>query len=67
MSDYPEQLLPDYWWCAFHKEVHRGPIESWGMEHRMDLHPVFAKIRPVESDRLSGLVPGGSCREQPSR
>lgn len=41
-----ELNLHDYWWCEYHVEVHRGPLTSWGIDHRNYLHPVVAKASP---------------------
>lgn len=33
--------LPQVWYCTEHSEIHQGWLESFSMEHRMELHPVF--------------------------
>lgn len=42
---WPEQRIPDGWWCDEHNEIHVGKLTDWTMEHREQLHPLYAHRR----------------------
>lgn len=50
--------LPETWFCTHHHEIHLGEIESWTMDHRTHLHPVFAEINQ-EREREEVPMLGG--------
>lgn len=39
------ERLQGYWWCDYHDEIHVGELDSWTMEHRKDLHPLWVGRR----------------------
>ena len=38
------ERVENAWWCDLHQDVHLGEIQSFNMEHRMGLHPMYAHV-----------------------
>lgn len=39
------ERLQGYWWCDYCGDIHVGELDSWNMEHRRELHPVWVERR----------------------